>query len=73
LSEETSNPPRRRWGDRRHVRQRYPVSNMSIWRWMNDPDIRFPKPIKLGSHKNAHCLWDLDELDAWDEQQKAAR
>ena len=27
------------------------VSDMSLWRWLNDPDLGFPRPIKIGNRR----------------------
>jgi len=53
-----------RYVGRAEMRERYPVSDMTIWRWMRDPKISFPAPIKLG--KNGRNYWWLPDLDAWD-------
>ncbi len=45
------------------VRARYGVSDMSLWRWLRDPELGFPAPIKI--HKRRY--WKLAELEAWEE------
>jgi predicted DNA-binding transcriptional regulator AlpA len=36
-------------------------SQMTLWRWMHDTALNFPKPIQI---RNVEYL-DLDEVDAW--------
>jgi predicted DNA-binding transcriptional regulator AlpA len=44
------------------VRKRYGgVSKMTLWRWMNDPALQFPKPEKIRSRN----YWRSSELEAW--------
>ena len=43
------------------------VSESTIWRWTIEG--KFPKPIKLGEKTT---VWDLDEVDAFIEKQRAA-
>lgn len=37
------------------------VSNMCIWRWMRDPRVEFPSPIKI----NQRNYWRLGDLRQW--------
>ena len=37
------------------------VSNMCIWRWMRDPRVQFPAPVKI----NARNYWRLGDLRRW--------
>ena len=43
------------------------VSDMSLWRWLNDPDLNFPKPIKIQSRR----YWREADVAAWLEQREA--
>jgi len=45
------------------------VSDMSIWRWLNDPDMSFPKPIYIQKRR----YWREAELGAWIEAQEPDR
>ena len=45
------------------------VSDMSIWRWLNDPDMSFPKPIYIQKRR----YWRAAELGAWIEAQEPPR
>jgi len=44
------------------VRARYGVSDMSIWRWLQDEALGFPAPIRI----NRRRFWKLTELEAWE-------
>lgn len=50
----------------KYVRERYDISDMSLWRWQNDPKLGFPKPMIINRRK----LWDPAELDAFDARQR---
>lgn len=50
------------------VQARYHKSHVSIWRWVNDNSLGFPKPIKI----NRLNYWKLSELEAWEEAQSDA-
>jgi predicted DNA-binding transcriptional regulator AlpA len=44
------------------VRKRYGVSDMSLWRWLNNEALGFPHPIRI----NKRRFWRLDDLRAWE-------
>jgi predicted DNA-binding transcriptional regulator AlpA len=44
------------------------VSQMSIWRWRNNPAMHFPEPIKINGRK----LYKRAEIEAWMERQRSA-
>ena len=44
------------------------ISNVTLWRWVRDPGLNFPKPIKI-SRRN---YFRADEIDAWIEAQAEA-
>jgi predicted DNA-binding transcriptional regulator AlpA len=53
----------------RSVRARYDnPSDMTLWRWVNDDKLNFPKPAIIRGRR----YWDEAELDAWDASQAAA-
>jgi predicted DNA-binding transcriptional regulator AlpA len=62
-----------RFINRIELRQRYPVTDMTIWRWSRDPEVAFPKAIKFGKGTAARCLWALEELDEYDRRRAALR
>jgi hypothetical protein len=45
---------RRRYGDR---------SDTSLWRWVRDPNLQFPKPIYIQKFR----YWRLADLIAWEQ------
>jgi len=45
------------------------VSDMSIWRWLNDPDMNFPEPVYIQKRR----YWREAELGAWIEAQEPDR
>jgi hypothetical protein len=48
------------------VAERYSVTTVTLWRWDNDPDLGFPKPIRIRKRKYR----DESELDAFDAARK---
>jgi predicted DNA-binding transcriptional regulator AlpA len=50
------------------VCRRYGVSAMTIWRWEHDPQLDFPKAIRIRRRKYR----DESELDAFDARQAEA-
>ena len=50
------------------VRRRYHISDMSLWRWLHDQKLLFPRPIYIRRRR----YWLADELDAFDAAQRAA-
>lgn len=47
------------------VRERYQRSHVTINRWISDPNIAFPKPMKV----NSLNLWRLADLREWEKKQ----
>ena len=41
------------------------ISDMSLWRFLHDKHLGFPKPIYI----NRRRLWSYDELKAWLDKQ----
>ena len=54
----------KRYISRRELRAHFPVSDMTIWRWMHDPEVAFPRPHKLG--RNGRNFWWLPEILEWE-------
>jgi predicted DNA-binding transcriptional regulator AlpA len=47
-----------------------PVSDMTLWRWIRDPRVGMPAPIKLGAdHRN---FWRLSAIRAWIKRREEA-
>lgn len=42
------------------------ISDMTLWRWVNDPDLNFPKPVYVRRRR----LFKEEELEAWLEQRQ---
>ena len=54
------------------LQERYDCSHMFIERLLKcDPS--FPRPVKLAPGRMAHCMWDEDELFAWERSRVVAR
>lgn len=43
------------------------VSDMTLWRWLNDPTIAFPKPIYIGKRR----YFRQADISAWIETRPA--
>ena len=46
----------------RQVWERYGVTQMSLWRWLRDPELKFPQPIRIGRFR----YWRLSDLIEWE-------
>ena len=46
----------------REVSNRYGVSDMTLWRWERDAELKFPKPTRI----NGRRYWLLVQLEAWE-------
>lgn len=44
------------------VRKRYGISEMTMWRWENNPSVEFPSPIVINRRK----FYRVDELSVWE-------
>ena len=44
------------------------ISDMTVWRWLNDPTMNFPRPTYLGRRR----YWRQAEVLAWLESQRIA-
>jgi predicted DNA-binding transcriptional regulator AlpA len=53
-----------RYISRRELRALFPVSDMTIWRWMADPEVAFPRQVKLG--RGGRNFWWLPEIREWE-------
>ncbi|MCJ2117657.1 DNA-binding protein [Methylobacterium sp. J-001] len=47
------------------TRARYGVSDMTIFRWLADPKLEFPQPIRI----NGRRYWRLADLQAFEARQ----
>lgn len=37
------------------------ISDMSLWRWLHDPELNFPKPIYIARRR----YWREADMSAW--------
>lgn len=44
------------------VRERYAISEATLWKWIRDPRLGFPEPIYI----NTRRLWRVGALEAWE-------
>jgi predicted DNA-binding transcriptional regulator AlpA len=51
----------------RRVSNRYGVSDMTLWRWERDAELRFPKSTRI----NGRRYWLLEELEEWERARAA--
>ena len=52
------------------VRRRYgDMSDMTLWRWLNNPEMGFPRPYYFGRLR----FWRRSDLEAWEAMQLGAR
>jgi predicted DNA-binding transcriptional regulator AlpA len=50
------------------VRTRYGgVSDMALWRWLQDGDLGFPKPIRI----NRRRFWKASDLTTWERRRRS--
>jgi predicted DNA-binding transcriptional regulator AlpA len=45
------------------------ISDVSLWRWIRNPDLNFPKPTKI----SGRLYFRADEIDTWIEDRAASR
>lgn len=51
------------------VRRRYGVSDMTVFRWVNDEKLNFPQPIRINSRR----YWRVADLQAFEARQSSKR
>jgi predicted DNA-binding transcriptional regulator AlpA len=51
------------------VAARYDVSDMTLYRWLRDERMQFPKPTYLGRNR----YWKLSDLVSWEINRAAGR
>jgi predicted DNA-binding transcriptional regulator AlpA len=50
------------------VRSRYGgMSDMALWRWLQDDDLGFPKPFRI----NRRRFWKASDLTAWERTRRS--
>lgn len=50
------------------VRQRYSITEMTLWRWLRHPTMNFPRPLVI----NRRRLFRLADVIAWESAQGRA-
>lgn len=50
------------------VWKRYGVCSMTIWRWDHNPELNFPKPVRINRRKYRY----EDELEVWERSRVAS-
>lgn len=48
----------------KEIRAMFNVSTMTIWRWLQDESLGFPKPTIIRNRR----YWDADEIEAFRER-----
>ena len=61
--------PSRRFLTGPQVQHRYGVTDVSLWRWLRDPKVKFPPPTMTIHHRR---FWDEAELIAWEKSRTKA-
>jgi predicted DNA-binding transcriptional regulator AlpA len=56
-------PPEDRYVNRQQLRVLVPASDMTVWRWVRDPEVAFPAPVKLGA--DGRNYWWLPKVREW--------
>ena len=44
------------------VQKRYCVTDMTIWRWLHDPELGFPAPLVIKRRR----FWKQADLEQWE-------
>jgi predicted DNA-binding transcriptional regulator AlpA len=60
-----------RYIDVAELRQLIPVTDMTIWRWIRDPIVAFPPPVKLGP--NGRNFWWLPKIREFQRRRENAQ
>lgn len=45
------------------VEARYSIGRMTLWRWLRDPEMGFPRPVYIGRRR----YWNRDAIRAWED------
>ena len=46
----------------RQLRIRYDVSDMTLWRWLHDPELNFPRPTIIRRRR----YWPATAVEQWE-------
>jgi predicted DNA-binding transcriptional regulator AlpA len=55
------------WVTGPQLQRRFGISGMSLWRWMNDPMLDFPRP----GHIRGRNYWRLSDIINWERRTAA--
>jgi predicted DNA-binding transcriptional regulator AlpA len=50
------------WLTATQLSRRFSISLMALWRWVNDPNLGFPAPLKIRERN----YWRLAEIEDWE-------
>ena len=53
----------------REVQELLGIGKTTLWRWKNDPALKFPKAIRLGARAVG---WHAEEIEQWIRSRPAA-
>lgn len=51
------------------VCKRFSISQMSLWRWIGDEKLQFPRPLRIRNRR----FFRLDEIQAFEARQRAGQ
>lgn len=51
------------------VQKRYGITDMTLWRWLQNPELSFPRPIYI----NRRRYFDEADIIAWERQRAAGK
>ena len=51
------------------VAERYGIDKSTLWHWRRNPEVNFPKPLKVGS---TTIRWPLSALEGWEAERMEA-
>ena len=52
---------------RQQVLTRYGIGNTTLYRWINDDSVNFPKPVQMGPR----CVrWSISRLEQWEQERQ---
>ena len=53
----------------KHLRERFRVSDMTLYRWSHDPALNFPQPMRINNRR----YWSLASIVEWERTQAAKK
>ena len=49
----------------------FPITPMTLHRWMNNPKVAFPRPVKLAAGATARNFWRVADIRAWQQARES--